>query len=557
MALPQLKAVDQFTETERLRMGAEGEFEGMRQARNMFWSHWRELADFILPRRYRWLITANESRAGSQINGKILDATGTIAARRLASGMMSGITSPTRPWFKLRIPGVSDNESDPASLWLAEVERRMLQVFSESNFYTSMAVVYFDLVVFGTACNIIYEDFDDVIRCYNPALGEYYLANDAKGRVNKIAREFILTTEQVVNEFGEENVPETLLTRYNQATRTGLEQPEVICHLIRPKGKRWEELFWIKGSPRDKFLRRKIFREWPACCPRWDISGNEPYGRSPGMDALGDIKQLQQETRRKAQALDKMVNPPMVADIQLKNQPASVLPGGVTYVSGLQSGRQMFAPAYQVNAPIAELMQDIAQVQDRIGQIFFNDLFMMISNLETVRTATEIDARREEKLIQLGPVLERFENEALDPAINRVFNIMLRAGLLPEAPPEIQGVELQIQYVSMLAEAQKATQTAAIERLFQFTGNLAGIRPDVLDNLNFDEGVDQYADALNVSPRIIFSQEMVQAQRQQRAEQMQEAQMAQDAAGGVEGAKLLSETNVGGGMNALEAILGT
>lgn len=556
MAMPALASSTQLSSIEDLRRGTDGELEGMRTARLSYWNHWRELAQYILPRRYRWLITANDYRRGHAINGMILDATGTIAARRLASGMMSGITSPTRPWFKLRIAGVSDNESDEASLWLAEVERRMMQVFAESNFYTAMATIYFDLVVFGTACMLIYEDYDDVIRCYTPCLGEYFLANDSKLRVAKIAREFTYTVQQTVDEFGIENVSDSVRSRYETQSRTSLELEVIICHLIRPKGQKWEEIYWEKGSSQMNILRRKTFDEWPAVCPRWDLTGNDAYGRSPGMDALGDIKQLQQETKRKAQAIDKMTNPPMVADIQLKNQPASMLPGGVTYVSGIQQGRQLFAPAYQVMPPVAELMQDIAQIHDRVGQIFFNDLFMMISNLETVRTATEIDARREEKLVQLGPVVERFENEALDPAINRCFNIMLRKRLLPPPPPEIQGAPIQVQYVSMLAEAQKASATAAIERLFAFVGNMAGIRPDVLDNLNFDEGVDQYADALNVSPRIVFSSEMVAAQRQQRAQQMAQEKMAQDAGAAVQGAELLSKTQVGGGINALQAILG-
>jgi hypothetical protein len=155
------------------------------------------------------------------------------------------------------------------------------------------------------------------------------------------------------------------------------------------------------------------------------------------MDALGDIKQLQQEQKRKAQAIDKMVNPPMIADVQLKNQPASLLPGGVTYVTG--QNNVGFKPVYEVRPQIAEMQQDIAEVQNRIRSVFFNDLFMMISQLQTVRTATEIDARREEKLIMLGPVLERSQNEFMDVAIERVFAIMLRAKLFPPPPPNIQG----------------------------------------------------------------------------------------------------------------------
>jgi hypothetical protein len=188
---------------------------------------------------------------------------------------------------------------------------------------------------------------------------------------------------------------------------------------------KFRELYWEMGASQALVLQQRYFHEFPAIAPRWDLVSNDAYGRSPAMDALGDIKQLQLEQKRKAQAIDKMVNPPMIADVALKNEPASLLPGGVTYVPST-AGAVGFKPVFEVMPPIAELKDDIAEVQGRIRSVFFNDLFLMISQLDTVRTATEIDARREEKLIQLGPVLERFENEGLDPAIARTYAIMPR-----------------------------------------------------------------------------------------------------------------------------------
>ena len=272
------------------------------------------------------------------------------------------------------------------------------------------------------------------------------------------------------------------------------------------------------------------------------------------MDALGDVKQLQQEQKRKAQALDKLVNPPLLADVQLKNQPASLLPGAITYVSGTsQIGMK---PVFTVNPPVQEIMLDIEKVQERVKTIFFNDLFMMISQLQTVRTATEIDARREEKLVMLGPVLERFQNEALDKAVDRTFNIMHRAGLLPPAPQEIQGQHVDIEYVSMLAEAQRAVGTSALERLAAQAGNLAAVDPTVLDKIDFDQFISVYGNLLSIDPRVIRDDKavaQVRAQRQQAQEQQTALAMTDPA---VKGAQVLSKTDVGGGQNALAAMLG-
>src|SRR3954464_4011514 len=173
--------------TERAEIDAE--LTALRTERYSWWVHWGQLATYILPRRYRWLVTPNQMNRGAAINGTILDSTGTVASRVLASGMMSGITSPTRPWFKLRISGYGADEVNPTNIWLAEVEKRMMHVFQESNFYNAMAVMYMDLAVFGTAPVIIYEDFENVIQCFNPCAGEYYVWNDANLMAGGMARE--------------------------------------------------------------------------------------------------------------------------------------------------------------------------------------------------------------------------------------------------------------------------------------------------------------------------------------------------------------------------------
>jgi len=548
----------------KLRDKLDSRISGLDAERQMWMPHWRELADYILPRRYRWLLTSNQSRGG-QINNNIIDSTGTIAARTCASGMLAGVTSPTRPWFKLQIVGFSNAEDNKAvSLWLAECEGRMRRVFSESNFYNAVGVLYHDLVVFGTGVMLVYEDFHDVIRCYNPCAGEYYLANGARGTINSggtIGREFTYSVSQIVERFGKENCPNEVVRALEQGG-AALKNEFVIRHLIEPNSNpvpgipakfEYREFYWCKGTDNRNFLEAKGFNECPGVAPRWDVGGNDSYGRSPGMDALGDIKQLQHEQRRKAEAIDKMVRPPMVADIQLKNAPASLIPGGITYVAGVNSAG--FKPAYTVQPNIQELMLDIQEVQQRIRNIFFNDLFMMISQLQTVRSATEIDARREEKLIMLGPVLERFENECLDPLINRVFGIMMRGRLLPPPPEEIQGQEMQVQYVSMLAEAQRAASSAGIERLVAFAGNLAGVRPDVLDNIDLDEAVNEYSSVMGVPPKLIRAKELVMQDRQARAQQQQTAEGLQQGLATVQGAQLLSETDVGGGNNALQQML--
>lgn len=536
----------------------------LRGERYSWFMHWLDLGKYLLPRRTRYLVTLNATQRGLPINTAIIDSTGSLAVRTLAAGMMSGITSPARPWFRLTLDNQALADQSEVKVWLDEVQRRMLRVYADSNFYNAMAVMYEDLAVFGTAAMVMHEDDEDIIRCYNPAMGEYFLAQSYRLQVDTLYREFTMSARQIVDEFGLEKVSQSV-KRMVEGGKGGQDKEIIVCHAVEPndttvvqtkvpKAFRYREVFWERGSAEDLLLAERGYHEFPILAPRWHLSANDVYGRSPGMDALGDVKQLQLETKRKAQAIDKMVNPPVIADVALKNEPTSLLPGGVTYVASTQ-GSVGVKPIYEVKPDLSHMGADIDAVQRRIKEVFFYDLFLMISQLDTVRTATEISARREEKLVMLGPVLERFENEALDPAVERTFAIMARRQLLPPAPPAIQGQRIQVQFVSMLADAQRAVATTGFERWIAQMGSLAAVHPDILDNIAFDQAADWYADALGVSPKLLNSDQVIAQIRKGRAQAQAAAQAAQMAQAAAASGKVLSETDVGGGQNALSAML--
>lgn len=550
--------------------------EGLRNQRNSWWYHWGLIAKFLLPRRFMWFSgnvpTANSMVRGNPINTAILDPTGQRAGYICAAGMMNGLSSPSRPWFKwgIAVPGRDPTEEE--QVWFDAVEERLYSVMAGSNFYDSMAQQKEDLVFFGTGPVIIYEDDQDVIRCYNPGAGEYYLATSSAFRVETMARQFVMTISQIVEMFGLENCPPDVQTLW-RTKGASLATERVISHIIEPNfpiddglgGELrpvsddfpWREVYWVWGAGGAQPLSSRGFHEQPHVAPRWSTFGNDAYGRSPGMDVLPDVMQLQQETARKAEAIEKLVRPPVVADAQLKNQPSSTLPGGVTFVASLGSGTGMRA-VYQVEPKLAEMMEDLKEIQLRIQQGFFNDIFMMISQATGDETAYEIAKKYEEKLQVLGPIIERQQNEGHSPAIRRIYRICERKGLIPPLPKSLHGIPLGIEYISIIAVAQKATATAAMERLAQMTGSLAAAPAfsDVTDNLDIDEFWDEYRDLLAVNAKVQRSKEAVQALRQQRARAQQQAQQQQATMAAVQGAATLSKTDVGGGVNALQAMIG-
>lgn len=563
----------------RFRRYSEGRLIALRVNRYSWWVHWRELADYILPRRYKWLITPNQMARGAPINQHILDSAGTIAARNLASGLVSGKSSPTSPWFRLKIGRIDSTQTGPISLWLAECERLLYLIFAESNFYTAIGVFYFDEVVFGTGAMLEYEDFKTVVNFVNPCLGEYYVDIDGKYRPCVFYREFTMTVDACVKEFGYDNCSEPIQMLYDDTSGANLTRELIVAHSIEPNDDgrasefgfssryAYREAYWEWGgstSPQGGatsppgFLRRRGYFEKPVIIGRWDIVSNDPYGRSPGMDALPDIKQVQLETRRKAQAIDKMVNPPLVADVQLKNQPANLTPGGITYVAGYAAaGKPGFASVYETKFPVQEITQDLTEVKARVMQVFFNDVLKVASQYETRSnvTAVEWDLRKSEALVMLGPILERIDTEVLKPIIERTFAVANRAGILPPAPQEIQGQLMNIEFVSMLSQAQQAAASGGIERLFQLAGGLVGVDPSVMDNIDIDYSVDKFSSLLNNDPKMIRSPDALAQIRQQRAQQQQQAQQAAIAQQLSQGAKNLSQAQISPD-NALGQMMG-
>ena len=159
-----------------LRRHCERRMGALDRERQSWFQHWRELSDNILPRRGQFLSSPGQSDRGRKLNGKMLDSTGTLAARTLASGLMSGVTSPARPWFRLTVGDPALSQAPGVRLWLDRVQEAMLRVFARSNLYNALATVYEELGVFGTGALLILEDDEDIVRAFTA------LANSALRR---------------------------------------------------------------------------------------------------------------------------------------------------------------------------------------------------------------------------------------------------------------------------------------------------------------------------------------------------------------------------------------
>lgn len=534
----------------------------LEQERTTFEPHWRELSDFIIPRGSRFL--TSEANRGDRRNNKIVDPTATMANRTLSSGMMSGITSPARPWFKLATPDPEMMDYGPVKLWLETVQNRMNDMFNKSNLYQSLPIIYSSLGTFGTGALAVLEDDEDVIRTMPFPVGSYYIANSPRLSVDTCFRKFSMTVRQLVREFGLNNVSSSTKSAFENGT---YEKWVDVVHAVYPnmnretgkmnaKNKAFRSVYFEVGGDNDKVLRESGYDEFPVMAPRWEVNGEDVYGSScPGMIALGQVKALQLEQRRKAQQIDKQTNPPMIGPTSLKTQRVSLLPGDITYVDQV-TGAEGLRPAYMVNPNLGDLLGDIQDTRQLINSAYFVDLFMMLQNVNTRSMPVEaVIEMKEEKLLMLGPVLERLNDEFLDPLIDRAFSMMARKNMLPPPPDVMQGMPLRIEYISVMAQAQKAIGLSSLERFVGFVGNLASAKPEALDKLDVDQAIDNYAVMSGVSPTVVVPQEQAQQTRNDRAQQQQQAMALQTGMAAVQGAKTLSEAKTAD-PNLLTALAG-
>lgn len=531
----------------------------LKSIRSPWEGSWQGLADFIEPTRLR----LSDKNEGATARKNIVDSTGTFALRTLQSGMHSGLTSPARPWFKLTTFDPDLKDFAPVKEYLALVEQRKRELFQSSNLYTAFHTGYGDLGQFGQSAGLLLEDDNEVIRMQQCVHGRFWIARDHTGRATTLYRQFRWSVQRIIERFGYAAVARVSHTIKQAYDNGKYDDIFTVCHAVEPRlnrdpskidraNMRFLSNYWLDDAGGNKhddaLLQESGFPENPIIAPPWELVGEDHYALSPGQIALGDVKMLQKEQTRKLEAIDKLVRPPMQGPTSMRNNPASLLPGSITYVDDATG--KGYRPAMEVQLRLSELVQDIRDTQERINRAFYADLFLMLSQMEGIqpRNNFEIAERKEEKLLALGPVLENIYNGQLEPVIERAYAILNRRGELPPPPPELEREGIKIEYISMLAQAQRAVGIGAIERGVAFIGQLGAVKPEIVDKMDADEAVDQYWDMIGAPPSIVVPDDEVREIRKGREQQQQAAaaaemasQVAPAAKAGAEAASVLAD----------------
>ena len=545
------------------RIKTEQRWNDMRNEGQLWVPYWRDLKRWLNPMKGRFEgdLPQNVRKINHQL---ILNNCVLMALRVASAGLHSGLTSPSRPWFRLMLGDPDLSEMGAVRSWLDLVERRMFAILAMSNMYKMFPVMYQEVLQFGTACAIVEEDFDNVVFGRTLTCGQYYLAVNGKGRVDTMARRFDMTTLAMVNTFGLENCSEIIQKQYKD-NNTGAWH--YVFHMIEPnddriegrrdfKNKAYRSVYWDSSAPSDQVMMLGGYDDFPVLAPRWETSTtSDAYGTSPGWECMGDQKTLQKMERDGLVGLAKTIDPPTVTSGTAKA--INTMPGGVNAANPTAPNDWGLKAAYEVKLDFADLGNYINRTEERINTTFYVDLFKMLINVDQgpAMTAREVVEKHEEKMMNLGPVLETLDQELHSPMIRRLYGIMLHGGLIPPPPPQIKAQMLKVQFISILAQAQQMVASTSIQQSLGFIGSMAQLFPNVTDTVDGDEAAIEYMTSNGMPAKCIRSQDEIAQIRQQRAQQQQAQEQGQTAMAMAQGAKTLSDAKMDPN-TALGAIMG-
>lgn len=563
---------------DKLRKHADNRFKAMMESRKDRDADAYEIAGLCMPSRSKQIVeNAKAKNRSASAKSNLYDGYSIRSFEICANGMLSGLSSRSRAWFRPTLIDEDLMDYHPVRLWLDDLSTRMYTAFSMSNFYEAALAVYLEMAGFGTGANIMVANDDTLSVNHALTFGEYAIATGEDGRPNALARTFTMTTEQMVAKFAADRFDSKTLhwdrvsRRVKEAwDRGSYGQTFVVNQLIELNpayvpgklgkiGMRWRSLKWQDGeSDKTKFLSIEGYNEQCFMAPRWETLAGEDWGTGRGKKALPDMRALQLAAKRSGEAEDMAVKPPTWGPPSIDR--VSMLPGSHTAVAAvdMQTGIQ---PIYQIPYQVIQMLETkVERLHQAVDRMAFADLFMAITNMDGVqpRNVEELVRRHEEQLTQLGPVTDRANVEFLQVAFDRQFGILQRAGMIPPAPPEIEGMEIKIDFVSVLAQAQKLLGISQTERAVAFVGNLGAAFPEAGDNLDIDAIVHDYWERSGAPVsglRDTKVRDEIRAARAQAQQAERVAAMMPAAKDGSQAARLLSEADVGG-ESVLERMIG-
>lgn len=512
-------------------------------ARSSLESYWQDLTYYALPRKA--YITRIKS-TGDRLPVDIYDSTAIVANAYFAAGMQAYMSGPQTKWFTIGLRNRSLLTRKHILTYLRDTEDVLYSIINGSNFYQEDVESYLGLGSIGTDILYCERDFKEDVRfdCLN--IENVVILTDAQGRANTAYIEYEYNAEQAIEKFGKEKVGEKVNECYAKSDYTTIFKYLFCVHprAIYDQSKKDARNMPIAAEWVDR-ERKEIVREWgykefPFMVSRFAKAKNSPYGYSPEMNILPDIKMLNQMEKTNILGAQNAVRPPLEVPDEAFLRPFNFNPGGVNIRNAGYPNEHITPIVTGANIPIG--IDYVKYKQEKVAQAFYNDLFILMQSVGD-KTATEVNILNNQRMQLLGSAVGNIMREKLSPVIERVYSIAAMSGKLPEMPGELIDEDYVIEYVSPLARAQKSLELNNLNQAMQIIASFGSVETSVFDKIDFDELVDYTAEITNIAPKIIRDDSEVEEIRSARQQQAAMAQQMEMLRQGTETTKVATEAD--------------
>ena len=504
-------------------------FRSLKSAKSTFQGTLEDIAYYALPNFEREEKTGDDGVPMRPVSSKPV-----LAAHSLGGNLFSNTVSTGQEWYTLRGNNSIEKRDKLAQEWLYGTTQESLRYIQNSNFseaFGSMITLY---GTFGTG--VLDTDFDPsrgqlVFRNIN-INEDVFVQESERGIVDSVYRVLRLTARQAKEIFGLDSLPQKVIDALADESR--IAEKFKFIHAVYPNKDMDESRLDYMGmpylscyvfEPEERIVYESGYRTFPFAVPRFIKIRNFPYGYGAGHNALFTMRELNRNEAALIDAVEMAAHPPVFTPDEDSVETMDLRPNSVMFVDMTNGRPEVYASAA---GNVGVMHQRVQELRYEIDQLFYNDVFQMIR--ETARdraTATEIRALDEEKLSAIGPMVVRLQSECFSVMIERVVDLLMFYGVIPQPPESLQQEGFRVVYTSRidskLALVQNQMTISAAQNAAQLLA-LGSQIPEIGTVMKLEEAAKQILERAHIDPSLIFTEQERRKLEQAQAEQAQQAQ---------------------------------
>jgi len=516
--------------------------------RKNYETNWQDTAKYFRP--IKTDITSDKTQGDKKDLFVANDSTMVIALENFASILNGTLTNKATPWFTIKIQDEELKDDDNVVEYLKSVSDKIWNILydSQTNFEDSHSENLKDFATFGTIALKIEKSKTSLINFKPIHIKNILIAENDEGKVDTCILLMKMTAKQIVNKFTDGDIHPDIQKSAKEKPNTNY---DIRFYIMPREGRDSTKIdtlnmpfkgIWFDAKNK-KIISETGFNSFPIAIGRSPKGTDEVYGTGQAMYALPDARSLNKIQADFHESNEKALNSPKIVNAQFEKQ-LNLQPSAINYTKSPVAYGRAVESIYDGKG-ISLAYDLIVQKQESIRKIFFLDKLSVLDDPRA--TATQILELRAESYRIMGSIATSLQ-QYLESILNRVYDILFELSyaqdgnftLLPDAPfpempekmkgtiDEITGKKtfpkMKIEFINPINQANQLGKNNAVDVYLSSIMNLAQANPSILDVIDFDQVARTKADILQIDPKLIKNQEVIDQERQARQQQVAQQQ---------------------------------